>query len=1024
MGRISSSVGLISGINSRDIIDQLMSLESRPKTQLQTRIDKTNEQKLAFTDLSTRLTSLRISATTLKKPSTFTQATTASSNENVLTATAGAGASPGSYTFNVARLVTSQQMVTAGFATADKTPVGAGKITLEMGGGELSSQTDLAELRGGAGVRRGIFRITDRAGKTANIDIGAAVTLDDVVKKINTSLDIAVKASIGDNGLVISDISGGSGAIAVTDLAGGHAGQDLGLTTGYTQSASADTITGGGINFLGRSSTLAGLNDGLGIRQADGSDFEIVLGATNVNVDLAGASTLGQVIDKINLDGTGKVRAELGNDGKGIQLIDLTGSGSITVNEISGGQTAADLGLLGTTAGATHTGQSLAGALGTVSLQALNGGKGLTLGQMQITDRGGNSATVDLSGARTVRDVLTLINSASPRVTASLNPAGNGIQITDETGLGGNLTIAEAGGGDTAEQLGLLGTFDSATPAAVGKNLQRQWVSAGMSLSAYNGGKGVSQGTFRITSAAGNEATLDTSKGTFNTLGDVIDAINAKNIGVTASINDNGDGLKLTDTTGGAGTLKVAGLTGTTAKDLRLDQPAVAGVIDGSFEMTFDISATDTLTKVQQKINDSGFGAFATIINDGSGATPFRLSLNSRNSGVAGRISFDAGATGLSANTLFEAQDAAVFLGDGDTERPLLITSGQNQIAGIIPGVTLDLHGVSAGPVTLTISATPDKAIETVTKFTETFNEMVVKIKELTKWDSKTNKGGLLLGDSTVRRIESEIFSVFSTAIPDGGKYRLLSQVGLKYSNGELTFDEDKFREAYADDSASVGKLFTSITGGVSEQTLLSAANEGRGVRALGEGKDDFKITVKDGTTFSVSLSESRSLADAIDAINAAGVGKIKADLSSDGRSMRLSDLTTTGTGTDAFAVEALTGSQAAFDLGLVTAAKEGIITGKALGAATQGAGIAYALENRINRLIDPVSGVVTRENKKLESVTDQFQDRIDALDKLLTSKRERLERQFAQMESVLSNLQSQQQSLGSIQSIQSSSGK
>ena len=44
-----------------------MALEARPKTLLQTRIDSTNGQKLAFTDLSTRLTSLRINAQTLKK---------------------------------------------------------------------------------------------------------------------------------------------------------------------------------------------------------------------------------------------------------------------------------------------------------------------------------------------------------------------------------------------------------------------------------------------------------------------------------------------------------------------------------------------------------------------------------------------------------------------------------------------------------------------------------------------------------------------------------------------------------------------------------------------------------------------------------------------------------------------------------------------------------------------------------------------------------------------------------------------
>jgi flagellar capping protein FliD len=42
MGRITTGVGLVSGINSKDIIDQLMALEAKPKDTLQTRIDQTN----------------------------------------------------------------------------------------------------------------------------------------------------------------------------------------------------------------------------------------------------------------------------------------------------------------------------------------------------------------------------------------------------------------------------------------------------------------------------------------------------------------------------------------------------------------------------------------------------------------------------------------------------------------------------------------------------------------------------------------------------------------------------------------------------------------------------------------------------------------------------------------------------------------------------------------------------------------------------------------------------------------------
>jgi flagellar capping protein FliD len=79
------------------------------------------------------------------------------------------------------------------------------------------------------------------------------------------------------------------------------------------------------------------------------------------------------------------------------------------------------------------------------------------------------------------------------------------------------------------------------------------------------------------------------------------------------------------------------------------------------------------------------------------------------------------------------------------------------------------------------------------------------------------------------------------------------------------------------------------------------------------------------------------------------------------------------------------------------------------------GSGLGHVLDNSIARLIDPVDGAITRENQDLDSQNADFQRRIDALNDLLDSKRSRLEQQFANMESVLSNLQSQQQALGSL---------
>jgi flagellar hook-associated protein 2 len=77
--------------------------------------------------------------------------------------------------------------------------------------------------------------------------------------------------------------------------------------------------------------------------------------------------------------------------------------------------------------------------------------------------------------------------------------------------------------------------------------------------------------------------------------------------------------------------------------------------------------------------------------------------------------------------------------------------------------------------------------------------------------------------------------------------------------------------------------------------------------------------------------------------------------------------------------------------------------------------GLATLIDHSMTRIVDPVDGLIPQENKTLDSRTQGFQDRIDELDKLLTDKRTRLETQFANMETVLAGLQSQQSALASL---------
>ena len=899
MASITSTTGLISGINTSDIIDKLMALEAQPKTTLETRQKTLDSQKSAFKALVTQLQKLQTTGRTLERPTTFSATTATSSDENVLTATTAAGAAPGSYQFQVARLVTSQQSVTKGFTDYTTASVGAGTITIEMGGGEVSSQTLLADLNGGTGVNRGVFRITDRAGNASVIDVTNAVSLDDVVKKINTSLELGVRASISNDHLVLTDTTGSSSQqITVADLADGTAAAGLGIVG----SGSGTTLTGTDINKLGIGSALSTLNDGLGVRTSlTGADITVTTADNSTfDFDLGTARTLGDVFNTISSLSAGKLTASVDAGGNGIRLVDNTsGGGMLTVTADAGSNAAKDLGLLGQTpTSGAITGQPLLASIDSTLIKTLNGGNGLTLGQMVITDRTGTSRTVNLANATSVQDILdTISNQTGIAVTAKLNSAGNGIAIVDDSGGTGNLTIADASDGTTtATLLGLAQSVDTTKTQLNGKNLQRQWVNENTLLSKYNGGKGVTPGSFKITNAAGLSKEFNVSQA--SKIGDIISTINAGNLGVTAAVNANGDGLLLTDTTGGANKLKVENVSGTTASDLGIAGTATLTTIDGSFEKSLILTSADTLTTVQNKINSLGFGARASVLNDGSAGSPFRLSLTAVNTGRAGRVVLDMGTTELGTQNLVDAQDAAVFVGGATGGNSLLVTASGNSLAGVLPGITLNLNSISDKPVTLSITRDSEGIVDQMTSFTTDFNDMVDGIKELTKFDPDTQEKGLLFADATMSTVQQQLYASLNTVVAGAGRYRIFADVGVTLDDEtKITFDEDKFRKAYADDPEAVKNLFTQVSTG--------------------------------------------------------------------------------------------------------------------LGA---------ALEKSMAKLIDPVDGAITRRNKTLDDQHADFQDRIDRLDKQLDSKRTRLETQFANMETVLAKLQSQQSSLSQMSSISYSS--
>jgi flagellar hook-associated protein 2 len=814
MSRVTTGVGIYSGLNIDDIVTKLMDIEKQPVKDLQTRIDSINSNKAIFANLSALILKLKLDTQTMfSDGNVFTSRQVASSNEGALTATAARGAALGSYSFTVKSLVQSHQMMSTGYSGTDTT-IGAGTISLEMGNGNLDRETSLDALNGGRGVAGGSIAITDRSGRSAVVDLSGATTVSDVLDAINTTTGIGVRASVSGDRIVIADTTGATASDLAVEEAGGTTAADLGILG----SSSSPTVTGADIVAIGRNTSLDSLNDARGVRTIAGlADVNITRrDGTSFTLSLGNAQTVGAVLDAINnnaANADGKLVASVSADGKGITLTDSTGgAGSLTVEAQNGSLAAADLGLIGSVAGNELDGKRIVGGLNSVLLASLNGGSGVAAGSIRITNHAGASAVVVLTGAATISDVISAINSSGMTVTASYNASRTGIVLADASTGSTAFSVADV---DSTTAADLKIAASAAGSTINGSNLQLQYVSERTQLATLNGGKGIFKGSFRITDRSGNVATVDVSKISDVRIEDVISNINTRGIGVRASINSTGDGILLTDTTGGSGALKVDEIDGSTAADLGIKGSAAATDpthIDGSYEKHITILATDTLQQIAAKISSSGAPVTAKVVSDGSSVSPYHLSLTSKVSGAAGRMIVDTGGLDMSLFTTQTARDAVVLYGqEAPGSHGMLVRNSSNTISGIVDGLTLNLQGVSDSPVTISVTSDDDTIVKSVSGFVDDWNSTIDKIQSSTSYDASTQTAGQLLGDSDVMRIEDQLNGFVSYSV-DGAsaRYNRLSRIGVTFlETGKLSFDETKLRAALGDDRSSVEQLFT-----------------------------------------------------------------------------------------------------------------------------------------------------------------------------------------------------------------------
>ena len=233
-----------------------------------------------------------------------------------------------------------------------------------------------------------------------------------------------------------------------------------------------------------------------------------------------------------------------------------------------------------------------------------------------------------------------------------------------------------------------------------------------------------------------------------------------------------------------------------------------------------------TLSGIREAINNADIGAKASIINDGSG---YRLVITSEETGENNAMRImtkdDLGGTatsGLSSIAYNEVQTGAGTMSEtAKGEDALLkangltITRESNSIQEVVPGVTLNLLSADVGkPISIVVAPDTAGIQEKIQDFVNAYNEFKKFSDDLTSYNSESDQAGLLLGDSTIRGIQSQVRSMISQPIAglSGTKYRSLTELGVntdKNNDYLLEFDPAIFAKAIREERDTVVSIMS-----------------------------------------------------------------------------------------------------------------------------------------------------------------------------------------------------------------------
>ncbi len=223
----TTGLGLNQGLDVQSTVEALETAAEAPETPLKDEETTYENEVSAAQNINSLLGTLQTAVQALQDPEGALASTTAaSSNDNVVTASASSGAAAGTYTVTVNSLATTSAYDTDPLSTSDTT-FGTGQFTLQVGSGTPV---------------------------TVTVD-SSNDTLNGLASYIN-SQDYGVTASVvtdanGARLSLVSDTSGAPGNITIS-------GNTTGLTFNQTATGANSSITVDGISLNTTSNTVTG----------------------------------------------------------------------------------------------------------------------------------------------------------------------------------------------------------------------------------------------------------------------------------------------------------------------------------------------------------------------------------------------------------------------------------------------------------------------------------------------------------------------------------------------------------------------------------------------------------------------------------------------------------------------------------------------------------------------------------------------------------------------------------------------